>query len=365
VNRAAAAGEPAIASGPAETARGLLQAELAAWQDAVASREAMLATMQEGIVLFAGAGDGRVRYANAAAAELLGHTPASTADLQPAELRSAVLRVIDGEQSARVSFGMLGQFIEAVVTETGPPRSALLVARDITDSRRTEELRRNFVANASHELKTPVASILGLASALERASDDPEATRRFVTMLGREAERLSALVSDLLDLSRLENDAGPMEALRLDRLVVRVARAFRADASAAGVRLVCRRPRPAWMMGRPSDLEQLVGNLLSNAIRYTPVDGSVTVTLADDGAVATLTVEDTGQGIPPEDIDRVFERFYRVGGDRARETGGTGLGLAIVRHVADTHLGDVALASTVGTGSAFTVRLPLMHTDQA
>jgi two-component system sensor histidine kinase SenX3 len=352
-------------SEPAETARRLLQAELAAWQDAVASREAMLATMQEGIVLFAGSGEGRVHYANAAATELLGRTPASTADLQPAELRTAVLGVIAGEPRAGVSFGTLGRFIDAVVTETGPPRSALLVARDITESRRTEELRRNFVANASHELKTPVASILGLASALERASDDPAATRRFVAMLGREAERLSALVSDLLDLSRLENDAGPMEALRLDRLVVRVTHAFRADASAAGVRLVCRRPRPARIMGRPSDLEQMVGNLLANAIRYTPVDGRVTVTLVDDGAVATLTVEDTGQGIPPEDIDRVFERFYRVGGDRARETGGTGLGLAIVRHVADTHLGDVALASTVGAGSAFTVRLPLMPAVRA
>jgi signal transduction histidine kinase len=343
---------------PLDRRDGGLAAELEAW-NAVATCEAMLATMQEGIVLFDGSGDGAVRYANPAASSLLGGRLQHADDLEPSRLRDAVRAAQRGASRSEVTFEAFGRAIEAVVTETGPPRSVLLVARDITTARQTEQLRRNFVANASHELKTPVASILGLTSALERAAEDPEATRRFVGMLGHEAERLSLLVSDLLDLSRLESDAGPLEPVRLDQAVLEQCEKLRGDADAGGIALHIDGVTELPVMGRASDLGQMAHNLLANAVRYTPPGGEVRVSLARDGDTALVRVEDTGIGIPAADIDRVFERFYRVDVARDRETGGTGLGLAIVRHVAETHGGQVSVVSEVGSGSVFSVRVPL------
>ncbi|MDX6548973.1 MAG: two-component system, OmpR family, sensor histidine kinase SenX3 [Gaiellales bacterium] len=348
-----------VADKPLDRRDSGLAAELEAWQLAVAAREAMLATMQEGIVLFEAAGDGAVRYANPAALALLGGRLLQADDLEPGRLRDAVRGAQGGAARSEVTFEAFGRTIEAVVTETGPPRSVLLVARDITTARQTEQLRRNFVANASHELKTPVSSILGLTSALERAAEDPEATRRFVGMLGREAERLSLLVSDLLDLSRLESDAGPLEPVRLDEAVLDQCEKLRGDADAGGLVLHVDGLAALTVMGLASDLGQMAHNLLANAVRYTPPGGEVRVTLADSGGTALLRVADTGIGIPAADIDRVFERFYRVDVARDRETGGTGLGLAIVRHVAETHGGQVAAASEIGSGSVFTVQIPL------
>jgi two-component system, OmpR family, sensor histidine kinase SenX3 len=348
-----------VANRPLDRRENGLAAELEAWRLAVAAREAMLATMQEGIVLFDGSGDGAVRYSNPAASGLLGGRLLHVDDLEPSRLRDAVRSSQRGASRTEVTFEAFGRAIEAVVSETGPPRSVLVVARNITTARQTEQLRRNFVANASHELKTPVSSILGLTSALERAADDPEATRRFVGMLGREAERLSLLVSDLLDLSRLENDAGPLETVRLDEAVLEQCEKLRGDADAGGVALHVDGVTALPVMGRASDLGQMAHNLLVNAVRYTPPGGEVRVTLSRDGGAALVRVADTGIGIPAGDLDRVFERFYRVDVARDRETGGTGLGLAIVRHVAETHGGQVAVASEIGSGSAFTVRIPL------
>ncbi len=336
--------------------RALLEAELAVWRDAVAAREAMLATMQEGIVLVGAEG---VRYANPASEVLLGGRVGPIDGLQPQGLRDAVREVQDGAPRAELTFASGGRTIEAVVTETGPPRCALVVARDVTAARQADLLRRNFVANASHELKTPVASIVGLAAALERAGDDPEATYRFVGMLGREVERLSDLVCDLLDLSRLENDAGPHEPVRVDGILLEQCEKLRGDADRAGLRMQVAEPAAVRVMGRANDLARMVHNLLANAIRYTPAGGSVCVALGVEAGHVTIVVADSGVGIPPADLDRVFERFYRVDAARDRETGGTGLGLAIVRHVAETHGGDVAVRSTLGRGSTFTVRLPI------
>ncbi len=332
--------------------------ELDLLRAAVASHEAMLATMQEGIVLFAA--DGRVRYANAAAADRLGQRVSRVAELTPAGLREVVQRVGAGESRAELLFEVAGRSVEAVVTAADPAGSVLIVARDVTAARQTEHLRRNFVANASHELKTPVASILGLASALELASGDPETTRRFVTMLGREAERLSRLVSDLLDLSRLENDAGPLVPVRLDHVLIDQSEKLVGQIQEAGLRLVVDEPAATLVMGRESDLGQMVNNLLVNAIRYTHPGGTVTLSLLREPATAVVQVTDTGIGIPAADLDRVFERFYRVDAARDRETGGTGLGLAIVRHVAESHRGEVAVQSELGAGSNFTVRIPTL-----
>jgi two-component system sensor histidine kinase SenX3 len=331
-------------------------------REAVEGRDAILAAMQEGIVLFDD--DGHVRYVNAAASELLGRRFSTVGDIAPAALSQAVRRAQVGEGGTDAEFEVGGRTIEAVATEAQPAGWVLLVARDVTAARQTEQLRRNFVANASHELKTPVSSILGLASALDLAEGDPAATRRFIAMLGREAERLSRLVSDLLDLSRLESDAGPLELVRLDQVMIDQAEKVRPTAHAAGLRFTVRRPREIRVMGRESDLAQMVHNLLANAVRYTHAGGEVLLNLRTEGGNAVVQVEDTGIGIPAEDIDRVFERFYRVDPARDRETGGTGLGLAIVRHVAESHGGRVAVSSTLGVGSSFTVHIPL-QTDRA
>ncbi|MGN6379041.1 MAG: sensor histidine kinase [Gaiellales bacterium] len=334
-----------------------LARELAASRDAVASREAMLAKMQEGIVLFAPGG--QVRYLNAAATDLLGHPVAHALEVESADLRHAVNRVLRGDDRNELVIDTGGRAVEVTVTETDPSGSALLVARDVTAARRTEQLRRNFVANASHELKTPVSSIMALASALNRAISDAGATPRFVGMLEREAERLSALVSDLLDLSRLENDAGPPEPVRLDQVVVHAADKLVPRASAAGLRLLVDQPRPVLVMGREPDLDVMVHNLLDNAIRYTHPGGEVRLTLRRRNGSALITVEDTGIGIPAGDLGRVFERFYRVDAARDKQTGGTGLGLAIVRHVAESHGGQVGVTSVLGSGSTFTATIPL------
>jgi two-component system, OmpR family, sensor histidine kinase SenX3 len=350
---------------PDEQTVALLRAELAAWRSAVADREAMLATMPVGLALFEGEPRGWLRYANTAWVDIVGGPQRGIADLQPPQLRDAVARVAAGEPTAEICFQVGDAVIEAEITVTEPMGSALVVVRDVTAARRTEELRRDFVANASHELKTPVASILGLASALEIAVDDPDATRRFVSMVGSEAQRLSALVTDLLDLSRLESDAGPLHRLDLGRLVDERCEKLQVDAHAAGVALTSDVAPGIQIMGRGSDLGQMVENLLNNAIRYTPSGGRISLTVAQRGTTAVIDVVDTGIGIPREEIPRVFERFYRVDVARDRATGGTGLGLAIVRHVAETHGGQVRVASTVGRGSRFTVSLPVCAGERA
>jgi two-component system, OmpR family, sensor histidine kinase SenX3 len=334
-------------------------AEAHSLRTALASREAMLASLQEGIVLFGG--DGAVRFMNFAAEDLLGRRIRYAGELAPDALHDAVCRVLAEEERAEVVFEASGRTVEAVVSTARPLPSALLVARDVTAALRTEQLRRNFVDNASHELKTPVSSIVGLVSALEMAAGDERATRRFVNMLSREAERLSRLVSDLLDLSRLESDAGPRDAVRFDQVVVDQAEKLFGDAVNAGLRLIVEPVSPTRVMGREPDLAQMVHNLLANAIRYSHHGGDVLLALEPLGGTAVLTVSDTGVGIPAADLDRVFERFYRVDAARDRETGGTGLGLAIVRHVAESHGGDVAVRSRLGAGSTFTVRIPLLE----
>jgi two-component system sensor histidine kinase SenX3 len=331
--------------------------ELAALTATVASREAMLATMHKGIVLFGA--DGAVRYSNPAAVNLLGGRFWNATEVTPPALRAAVDSVLGGEQRAGAEFETTGSIVEATVTAAEPAGAAILVARDVTAARRTEQLRRDFVDNASHELKTPVSSIVALVSALSRSTGDSEATTKFVAMLEREAERLSALVSDLLDLSRLENSVNQLEPLALDGVVRSVTDKLRPRAADAGLDLVVGDLPVTEVAGREPDLELMLHNLLDNAIRYTLAGGAITVTLEQQADTALLAVGDTGTGIPEADLPRVFERFYRVGAARDTRTGGTGLGLAIVRHVAESHRGTVDVASAPRAGSTFTVTLPL------
>jgi two-component system sensor histidine kinase SenX3 len=235
----------------------------------------------------------------------------------------------------------------------------LVVVTDVTAARRLERVRRDFVANASHELKTPAASIQAAAETLLAvARDDPSAVPRFASQLEREAVRLSRIVADLLDLSRLESGSEVAEPVRLDMVVREEAERAGERAVETGVDLDVVSAGPVSVDGGVRDLSLLVRNLIDKAVRHTEAGGRVTVETAEHTGRVTLTVTDTGVGIPARDLPRIFERFYRVDRARSRETGGTGLGLSIVRHVAENHGGSVAATSELGTGSSFVVTLP-------
>jgi two-component system, OmpR family, sensor histidine kinase SenX3 len=236
----------------------------------------------------------------------------------------------------------------------------VLVARDVTAERLLDRIRRDFVANASHELKTPVASIQALAETLtDAAGEDPDTARRFLGRLEQEANRLSRLVNDLLDLSRLEGGPADGGTVDLRAVVADEADRLRPRAEAAGLRLVTESPEAVRVTGSRSDLGLLVHNLVDNAIRYSPDGGEVRVVVRVHAGQAELRVADTGIGIAGRDQDRIFERFYRADPARSRATGGTGLGLSIVRHVVESHGGTVSVRSVLGAGSTFIVRLPV------
>jgi signal transduction histidine kinase len=324
----------------------------------VRTREEILSTIADGIVLFAP--DGRMVYANPAARDLLGRTFASAGEVTPESLREAVARAGGAPADpVETEFETGGRTIEASAIHAGGG-AVVVVAHDRTAARQIERVRRDFVANASHELKTPVASIQALAETLAHAAaDDPAARERFLQRLEQEAVRLARLVGDLLDLSRLEGGLGEPVVVNLTRVVTEEADRLRPRAAGAGLRMVVDAPDAVRVRGSEGDLGLLVHNLFDNAIRYSPDGGEVRATLAARDGQAELRVADTGLGIPARDLDRVFERFYRVDAGRSRSTGGTGLGLAIVRHVAQSHGGDVEVRSVLGAGSTFIVRIPL------
>jgi signal transduction histidine kinase len=237
--------------------------------------------------------------------------------------------------------------------------SVLLVLRDVTEAKRLDATRRDFVANASHELKTPAASIQATAETLRTAvSEDPGVVPRFAEQLEREAARLSRIVSDLLDLSRLESGSETDGTVALDELLHEERERLEASARDGGVALVFDVVPVPPVRGSARDLSLLVRNLVDNAIRYTKPGGRVDVGLGTADAGVRLVVTDTGLGIPSRDLPRIFERFYRVDRARSRETGGTGLGLSIVKHIVENHGGTVSVRSELGRGTTFEVRLP-------
>jgi two-component system sensor histidine kinase SenX3 len=239
-----------------------------------------------------------------------------------------------------------------------------VLLQDVTDQRRLEDVRRDFVANVSHELKTPAAALGLLAEALQDAADDPVAVRRFATRSQREAARLGSLVQDLVALSRLEGaERQPdPQLIRLDRPLAEAVDRVRTTAQSRGIAVVRSGERGVEVNGSESQLTTALGNLLENAVNYSP-DGARVVIGArtvqePDGPIVEVNVTDEGIGIAEKDVERVFERFYRADPARSRATGGTGLGLAIVKHVATNHGGTVTVRSTEGFGSTFTLRLP-------
>ncbi len=308
-------------------------------------REQILASMREGVVLANTYGE--LIYANQAAYVMFGRSPR---ELLPAQLEGT------GEREFTIHHPRRRELRStSVKLEDG---RTLVVIQDETERKRVESIRRDFVANASHELKTPVAGIMVTAETVERAlDDDVDHARRFAANLVREARRLSALVQDLLDLARLERGHGAQSRVCLADVVEGELVALRERIEAKGLALDVEVDEEIEVLGVHEDLALMVRNLLENALVYT-AEGLIQVRLSDNKQAFELKVSDTGSGIPSSDLERIFERFYRVDKARSRDTGGTGLGLAIVRHVAESHGGVVEVASQLGSGSTFTVRLP-------
>ncbi|MHA7985694.1 sensor histidine kinase [Rathayibacter sp. CAU 1779] len=239
-------------------------------------------------------------------------------------------------------------------------RYILVLADDRTEAVRLEQVRRDFVANISHELKTPIGAISVLAEALESAPDDPEQVRHFASRLTNEAGRLARLTQDIIDLSRLQAaDIVPhAERVSIDHVVTSAVDQNRVLAESRGIELATGRHSHAVVFGDESLLTTAVHNLISNAVRYSPDRTRVGIGTRLHDGIVEITVTDQGPGIPVEDLDRVFERFYRVDQARSRSTGGTGLGLSIVKHAVQNHGGEVRVWSKQGSGSTFTIRLP-------
>jgi signal transduction histidine kinase len=337
--------------------RELVSSRIAELEGDRVARDAVLSSLQEGVLLLDA--DGSILYQNDRCTELLG-AQASTGALTAQYVRDLVARET-GEHGAPVDvpWGPPGRSLRATSTAL-PEGRVLLALRDVTDARRMDAVRRDFVANASHELKTPAASIRALAETLvEAAESDHAAVPRFAMQLELEAIRLSRVVSDLLDLSRLEVGTEEIGRVAFADLVSDEAERFRGRAEKASIMLTVAADGSLRVPGSDRDLRLLIRNLVENAIQYTRPGGTVDISVRSEVDDAVLAVRDTGVGIPSRDQGRIFERFYRVDRARSRETGGTGLGLSIVKHVVENHGGSVSVESTLGEGSTFTVRLPI------
>ena len=241
----------------------------------------------------------------------------------------------------------------------------LLLARDVTQAERLETMRRDFVANVSHELRTPLTVLVGFLETVRELKLDPQRTRDYLGMMQEQAARMHRIIEDLLTLSVLES-APPLtgERVRVKPLLERV----RSDGESlsGGRHTISLQGSPvADILGSEAELTSAFGNLVTNAVRYTPAGGEVRILWHDGPEGASFTVEDTGIGVAPEHVPRLTERFYRVDRSRSRETGGTGLGLAIVKHAVARHQASLDVDSKQGSGSRFTIRFPAGRTVPA
>ncbi|EUJ24191.1 histidine kinase [Listeria grandensis FSL F6-0971] len=251
-----------------------------------------------------------------------------------------------------------------VLSKTGNITGVILLLHDITEIRRLENVRSEFVANVSHELKTPVTALKGFAETLlDGAMYDEELLKKFLTIIKEESDRLHRLIMDILELSRIEQKHVSMnlEQVDVEDVVVATMDTVRPMAATKEIQLISPNlATPIVMQAERDRLQQILINLISNAIVYTPQKGKVTVGVTENIANETIviTVKDNGIGIPVKDIDRIFERFYRVDRARSRHSGGTGLGLSIVKHIVESCGGQVQVESVEGSGTTFTVTLP-------
>jgi two-component system sensor histidine kinase SenX3 len=266
------------------------------------------------------------------------------------------------EADLQMPFAAIGRgpaVLLARATPVGDGTVAVLL-EDVTEARRLEDVRRDFVANVSHELKTPVGALGLLAEALKDASDDPAAVRRFAGRAHHEAQRLGRLVQELIDLSRLQGaEAIPdAEEVAVDHLVAEALDRTRTTAQANGITLRRAGDEQLAITGSEAQLVTALVNLLDNAVSYSAAGTTVTVRTELTGDEVQIDVADEGIGVAEKDLERVFERFYRADPARSRATGGTGLGLAIVKHIATNHGGSVSVRSVEGLGATFTLHLP-------
>jgi two-component system phosphate regulon sensor histidine kinase PhoR len=240
----------------------------------------------------------------------------------------------------------------------------VLVLHDTTDLRRLENLRQEFVANVSHELKTPLSVIKAYVETLQAgAADDPEHCGPFLEKIGEQADRLHALILDLISLARIESgeEVFDFRTVPLEPAVAACLERHRARAATKGIQLASigpDHPGAAAAWADEESVNQILDNLIDNAVKYTPPGGQIQVRWTDSDDQIRLEVEDSGIGIPEQDLPRIFERFYRVDKARSRELGGTGLGLSIVKHLVQSMHGTVQATSHVGQGTTFTVLLP-------
>lgn len=238
-------------------------------------------------------------------------------------------------------------------------REVLIVVHDITELKRLETVRRDFVANVSHEMRTPLTSIRAMAETLHAGAREDKATaERFLETIIREADRLARISEDLLVLSNAESKEPQKEHFNLALLIQDVVARYRLPASKLGISLERQVPERVDVLASRDQIEQVLVNLVDNAIKYTPSGGAVEVSASVEDETTILRVRDTGIGIMQEDIPRIFERFYRVDKARSRESGGTGLGLSIVKNIVEAHGGEVAVESEYNHGTTFTAVIP-------
>ena len=274
------------------------------------------------------------------------------------------------EQTLALPRGPLGDGTHDLVVRVSPVGEEGLVAIlvfDDSEFHRLNSMRRDFVANISHELKTPIGALSILSEAVLEASNDPEAIKNFASRMQIEATRLSDLVQEIINLSRLQ-DEDPLKNAAIWNLSSIVQEAIdesRLAANKRQIEIVFQEIEPCFALGDRSQLLMAISNLIENAINYSSNGTRVGISVSRNESLSEISVTDQGVGIPEKDLERIFERFYRVDPARSRETGGTGLGLSIVKHVASNHGGDITVWSHEGHGSTFTIRLPYLSDENA
>ena len=270
---------------------------------------------------------------------------------------------ISQEDTIELPRGPIGEGTHNLLVRVAPVGNQGIIAVLIFDDsefRRLDAVRRDFVANISHELKTPIGALSILSEAVLEASDDPVAIARFATRMQAEAKRLSDLVQEIINLSRIQ-DIDPLKnanPIVLSDLILQAMDESRLTAESREIKIEFLKNTDVTILGDESQLEMAISNLIENAINYSPNKTTVVVSLNRVDGLAEIKVKDQGIGISDENIERIFERFYRVDPARSRATGGTGLGLSIVKHIITNHGGDITVWSAQGEGSTFTMRLP-------
>jgi len=338
-------------------------------------QQAILASMVEGVLALDT--EGRLLTINRAGAEMLGVNPAAVQNLtirevvRNPELRWFVNRLLSSREPIEEEVGLkedggprvLQVHGTALRDSEGMVMGTLVVFHDITHLRRLETARRDFVANVSHELKTPITSLKGFVETLlAGALNEPENAEKFLRIIAQQADRLNEIIDDLLSLSRIEQEAERHQIAlargNLKEVLQSAGQACEANAAAKNISLEVTCPDKLRATFNAPLLEQALVNLIDNAVKFSPGNSTVRVEAEGAGSEVIIRVKDQGRGIPPEHLGRIFERFYRVDAGRSRKVGGTGLGLAIVKHIAQAHGGRVTVSSTPGEGSTFSIMIP-------